>query len=135
MPISRFETVPNYLLKSVDCIFLCFNLTKRESFTNFEGWIWLDNFKAARPGINMILIGIHRLEDGERVVTQSEVEAFAAKQGINIYLECHLQPEELPQIKDTIDTFLREVYKVKETENKIQVLPQEQIRNQVLPQE
>jgi hypothetical protein len=42
------------------------------------------------------------------------VEVFCAHNGIKIYLESFFKPEELPQIKETLDFFFRNIVKAKQ---------------------
>ncbi len=42
------------------------------------------------------------------------MEVFCAHNGIKIYLECFFKPEELPQIKETLDFFFRNIVKAKQ---------------------
>ncbi len=82
---ESFKSITKIFYRGAHCIFLCFDLNKRDSFKNLANW-HSEVMAESDSDILLVLIGTKADKDS-REVSNAEAEEFRKENGIHFYFE------------------------------------------------
>ncbi|KAJ6253984.1 rab2a [Anaeramoeba flamelloides] len=80
---EKFRAVTRSYYRETVCVFLVYDVTRRETFNSLQGWL-NDAREYSHPNAIITLIG-NKIDMGTREVTQNEGVKFSQKHGLNYF--------------------------------------------------
>ena len=83
---ETFKSVTKVFFKGSHCIFLVYDITKEETFTNLESWL-KEIRENATENVQIILVGNMLDLDDKRVVTKERAMEFKSRENLDGFIE------------------------------------------------
>lgn len=83
---ETFKSVTKIFFKGAHCIFLVYDITKEETFTNLEAWLKEIRENAAE-NVLIVLVGNMLDMDDKRVVTKERALEFKSRENLDGFIE------------------------------------------------
>lgn len=100
---ERFRVITSAYIRGTEGIFLCFDVSDRESFDHLDQWHRAVQ-RYANDDVNLVVVGLKSDQKAARTVTSAEAEEYAKKRGYT-YVECSAQTGH--NVDRVVDVLLR----------------------------
>lgn len=83
---ESFKSITKIFYRGAQCVFLCFDITRMDTFLNLETWL-REVRQQSEPNVVVILLGNMKDREEQREVPTEQAQEFQRKHGIAHYLE------------------------------------------------